>query len=81
MQTNQPFTSREEIRAFVEKEYPELSGGRISIGFLGDHYRVVVEDASLAHHPYPSRNTAIGSNRDDCGPRPQLTYPKEARGV
>ena len=50
MQTNRPLASREEIRAFVEKEYPELTGGRISIGLLGDHYRVVVEDASHVLH-------------------------------
>ena len=50
MHTNQPLASREEIRAFVEKEYPELTGGRISIGLLGDHYRVVVEDASHVLH-------------------------------
>jgi hypothetical protein len=46
MHSNQPLAYREEIRAFVEKEYPELTGGRISIGLLGDSYRVVVEDAS-----------------------------------
>jgi hypothetical protein len=50
MHTNQPLASREEIRAFVEKEYPELTGGRISIGLLGDYYRVVVEDASRVMH-------------------------------
>jgi hypothetical protein len=50
MHTNQPLASREEIRAFVEKEYPELTGGRISIGLFGDHYRVVVEDSSHVLH-------------------------------
>ena len=50
MHSNQPLAYREEIRAFVEKEYPELTGGRISIGLLGDHYRVVVEDASHVLH-------------------------------
>jgi hypothetical protein len=50
MHTNQPLTSHEEIRAFVEKEYPELSGGRISIGLLGNHCRVVVEDAFHVSH-------------------------------
>jgi hypothetical protein len=50
MLTNQPLASREEIRAFVEKEYPELNGGRISIGLMGDHCRVVVEDASHVLH-------------------------------
>ncbi len=49
-QDKQPLASREEIRAFVEKEYPELTGGRISIGLFGDHYRVVVEDASQVLH-------------------------------
>ena len=42
--------SRKEIRAFAEKEYPELTGGRISIGLLGNHYRVVVEDDSHVLH-------------------------------
>jgi hypothetical protein len=50
MHTNQPLASREEIRAFVEKEHPELTGGRISIGLLGDNYRVSVEDASHVLH-------------------------------
>ena len=50
MHTNQPLASHEEIRAFVEKEYPELTGGRISIGLRGDRYRVVVEDAFYALH-------------------------------
>jgi hypothetical protein len=50
MHTNQPLASREEIRAFVKKEYPELTGGRISIGLLGDQYRVMVEDASRVLH-------------------------------
>jgi hypothetical protein len=50
MHTNQPLASREEIRAFVEKEYPELIGGRISIGLLGDHYRLAVKDASHVLH-------------------------------
>jgi hypothetical protein len=50
MHTNQPLASPEEIRAFVEKEYPQFTGGRISIGLLGDHYRVVVEDASHVLH-------------------------------
>ena len=50
MHSNQPLAYREEIRAFVEKEYPELTGGRISIGLLGDHYRVVVEDTSCVLH-------------------------------
>ena len=50
MHTNQPPASREEIREFVEKEYPALTAGRISIGLLGDHYRVVVEDASHVRH-------------------------------
>ena len=50
MHSNQPLAYREEIRAFLEKEYPELTGGRISIGLLDDHYRVVVEDASHVLH-------------------------------
>jgi hypothetical protein len=50
MHTNQPLASREEIRAFVENEYPELAGGRISIGLSGDYYRVVMKDASHALH-------------------------------
>ena len=50
MHTNQPLASPEEIRAFVEKEYPELTGGRISIGLSRDYYRVVMEDASHALH-------------------------------
>ena len=50
MHSNQPLAYREEIRAFVEKEYPQFTGGRISIGLLGDHYRVVVEDASHVLH-------------------------------
>lgn len=50
MQTNQSLASREEIRAFVEREYPYLVGGLISIGFLGNHYRVVVKDASHLLH-------------------------------
>lgn len=50
MHTNQPLASHEEIRAFVEKEYPELTGGKISIGLLGDRYRVVVKDASHVSH-------------------------------
>jgi hypothetical protein len=50
MQTNPPLASREEIRAFVAKEYPELTGRRISIGLVGDRYRVVVEDAFHALH-------------------------------
>ena len=50
MQSNQQPAYLEEIRAFVQKEYPELTGGRISIGLLGDHYRVVVEDASRVLH-------------------------------
>jgi hypothetical protein len=50
MHTNQPLASREEIRAFVEKQYPELTGGRISVSLLGDRYRVVVEDAFHALH-------------------------------
>ena len=50
MQTNQPLASREEIRAFIEKEYPELTGERISIGLLDDRYHVVVEDASRVLH-------------------------------
>ena len=50
MHTNQPLAYREEVRALVENEYPELTGGRISIGLLGDHCRVVVEDASHVLH-------------------------------
>jgi hypothetical protein len=50
MRTNQPLPSSEELRAFVEKEYPELAGGKISIGFLGDRYRLVVQDASHVLH-------------------------------
>lgn len=50
MQTNSPLASHEEIRASVENEYPELTGGRISIGLLDDRYRVVVEDAVHALH-------------------------------
>ncbi|HXT40668.1 MAG TPA: hypothetical protein VN887_11705 [Candidatus Angelobacter sp.] len=50
MHSNQPPAYREEIRAFVEEEYPELTGGRISIGLVGDYYRVVVEDASHVLH-------------------------------
>ena len=38
--TNQPLARPEEIRAFIDKEYPELTGGQISIGLLGNHYRV-----------------------------------------
>ena len=48
--TNHPLATPEEIRAFIDKEYPELTGGRISIGLLGDHYRVVVEDTSCVLH-------------------------------
>lgn len=50
MHRNQPLASREEIRAFVEKEYPELTGGPMSIGPLGDSYRVVVEDTFHVLH-------------------------------
>lgn len=62
MQTNLRLASRDEIRAFVEKEHPELTGGRISIGLSGDHYRVVVEDASLVLHTIriPLEALAIG---------------------
>jgi hypothetical protein len=50
MQRNQPLASRDQIRALVKKEYPDLTGPRISIGLLGDHYRVVVEDAAHVSH-------------------------------
>jgi hypothetical protein len=50
MHTNQPLASREEIRAFIEREYPELAGGDISIGLLGKHYRVMVKDAAHGWH-------------------------------
>ena len=50
MQTNQPLASRERIQALVEKEYPELTGSQISIGLLGNHYRVVVEDEAYVLH-------------------------------
>ncbi len=43
--TNQPLATPEEIRAFIDEEYPELAGRQISIGLLGNHYRVIVKDA------------------------------------
>jgi hypothetical protein len=55
-----------------KKNTRNLTGGEISIGLLGDHYRVVVEDAShILHtihiHPHTYRSTAIGSNRKIAG--------------
>ena len=48
--TNQPLARPEEIRAFIDKEYPELTGGQISVGHLGNHYRVIVKDAARILH-------------------------------
>ena len=48
--TNQPLARPEEIRAFIDKEYPELTGGQISSGLLGNHYRVIVKDAAHILH-------------------------------
>jgi hypothetical protein len=48
--TNQPLATPEEIRAFIDKEYPELTGGQISISLLGNRYRVIVKDAAHVSH-------------------------------
>jgi hypothetical protein len=75
MHTNQPLASRQEIRAFVEKEYPQLTGGRMSIGLAGDHYRVVVEDAShvlnTLHIPLETWRSAPIANSSSFNPSDQ----------
>ena len=62
MQRNQSLASRDEIRALVEKQHPELTGTRLSIGLWGDRYRVVVEDAAHVLHtiyiPIETRRSA-----------------------
>ena len=50
MQTSEPLASCEKIRAYIEEQYPELTGGEISIGLLGNHYRVMVKDQAHVWH-------------------------------
>jgi len=50
MHTPKSLASPETIRAFIEKEYPEFAGCQISIGLLGDVYRVMVEDQAHVCH-------------------------------
>ena len=81
MHTDQPLAPPKEIRAFVEKEYPQLAGGRISIGLWGDHYRVVVEDAShvlhTLHIPLETQRSAPIANSSSFNPS-DLLVPKVA---
>ena len=50
MHTRKSLASPERIRAFIEKEYPAFAGCEMSIGLLGEVYRVTVKDqAHLCH--------------------------------
>jgi len=49
MHTRKSLASPEQIRAFVEKEYPAFAGCEMSIGLLGRVYRVVVKDPHVCH--------------------------------
>jgi len=42
--TSQPLASRSRIHEYIYREYPELAGCKISIGRLGNVYRIIVTD-------------------------------------
>jgi len=48
--TNQQLATPEEIRDFIDTEYPELTSAQISISLQGNHYRVIVKDAAHILH-------------------------------
>jgi hypothetical protein len=48
--TSQPLAAPEAIRALIDREYPELTGGPISISLLGNRYRVIVKDVAHLSH-------------------------------
>jgi hypothetical protein len=50
MHTRKSLASPEQIRAFIEKEYPLFAGCEMSIGLLGDVYRVTVKDQAHVCH-------------------------------
>ena len=57
--------SEDEVRAVIEDAYPEFTGCEISIGFLGDTYRIMVKDPCDVWHtikvPFRTMQSAIAS--------------------
>jgi hypothetical protein len=50
MYTRKSLASPEQIRSFIEKEYPAFAGCEMSIGLLGGIYRVMVKDQAHVWH-------------------------------
>lgn len=42
--------SPEKLRAFIAKEYPLFAGCQMSVGLLGEVYRVMVKDQAHVWH-------------------------------
>ena len=50
MHTRTSLASPEQIRAFIEKEYPVFAGCKMTTGLLGGVYRVTVQDQAHVWH-------------------------------